>query len=732
MDYFRYLLAPLLLAGAVPFAAQAQGRENNIAAQLVAESAPQPGEEMTVAFLFDPAEGWHGYWANPGDAGLGMQLDWNLPKGWEAGAPQYPVPERLVIAGLMNHVYEHPYAVLVPISVPEGTVLSFTDPISVDAEWLACTDQICVPESATLTLSIPQAGGADNPFTGYRAQLPPLIDSTAHFAIDGDVLRLAIPLPASMDASDPHVLIAQDRISADRRVAYADPQAFARQGDMLVANIPLADLMLPADSANAAFDPLAEISGILAYGDAGTGLSFVAEPGDVPVVQGMPVNSYVAPPLWWLVLAALAGGLLLNLMPCVFPILSLKAMTLARAGESEAGAKREALAYTAGVVLACLAIGGLLLVLRAGGKQVGWAFHLQEPGVVVALFVLAALITANFAGVFELPSIAITQKGGRTSAFATGLLAAFVATPCTGPFMAVALGAALLLPTEQALLLFAMLGLGLALPFLLLGFVPALRNRLPKPGAWMERFRRIMAIPMGLTALALLWLLVQIGGRPFAIAALVLVAGLVLGLAVTGRLQKLGKMAWPAFGLIAAPFLIGAGFALPALHQAPSASAESIHDPMDFDEFALADLTQSQGKPVFLWFTADWCVTCKVNESVAIERDEVREAFQAAGVVTMRGDWTVRDEAITRFLTRQGAAGVPLYLWYDPARGVEQLPQVLTPGMLVERGEGLRSLYLKSGSSWFSARSCAVSGRTSRISLPARHHVTNSPGMRLP
>jgi len=689
MDYFRYLLALLLLAGAVPFAAQAQGRENNIAAQLVAESAPQPGEEMTVAFLFDPAEGWHGYWANPGDAGLGMQLDWNLPKGWEAGEPQYPVPERLVIAGLMNHVYEHPYAVLVPISVPEGTVLSFTDPISVDAEWLACTDQICVPESATLTLSIPQAGGANNPFTGYRAQLPPLIDSTAHFAIDGDVLRLAIPLPASMDASDPHVFIAQDRISADRRVAYADPQAFARQGDMLVANIPLADLMLPADSANAAFDPLAEISGILAYGDAGTGLSFVAEPGDVPVVQGMPVNSYVAPALWWLVLAALAGGLLLNLMPCVFPILSLKAMTLARAGESEAGAKREALAYTAGVVLACLAIGGLLLVLRAGGEQVGWAFQLQEPGVVVALFVLAALITANFAGVFELPSIAITQKGGRTSAFATGLLAAFVATPCTGPFMAVALGAALLLPTEQAFLLFAMLGLGLALPFLLLGFVPALRNRLPKPGAWMERFRRIMAIPMGLTALALLWLLVQIGGRPFAIAALVLVAGLVLGLAVTGRLQKLGKMAWPAFGLIAAPFLIGAGFALPALHQAPSASAESIHDPMDFDEFALADLTQSQGKPVFLWFTADWCVTCKVNESVAIERDEVREAFQAAGVVTMRGDWTVSDEAITRFLTRQGAAGVPLYLWYDPARGVEQLPQVLTPGMLVERGEGL-------------------------------------------
>lgn len=689
IDFFRYLLALLLLAGVMPLAAQAQPLKNNIAAELVAESAPQPGEVMTVAFLFSPAERWHGYWANPGDAGLGMQLDWNLPKGWEAGEPQYPVPTRLVIAGLMNHVYEHPYAVLVPIMVPEGDSFAIADPISVSAEWLACTEQICVPEQATLTLRIPQAAGSDNPFTGYRAQLPPLIDSVAHFAIDGDLLRLAIPLPASMDASDLHVFIAQDRLSADRRVAYADPQAFARHGDMLIANIPLADLMLPADSESAAFDPLGEITGILAYGGEGTGLSFIAVPGDVPVVQGMPINSYVAPPLWWLVFAALAGGLLLNLMPCVFPILSLKAMTLARAGESEAGAKREALAYTAGVVLACLAIGGLLLALRAGGEQVGWAFQLQESGVVVALFMLAALITANFAGVFELPSIAITQKGGRSSAFATGLLAAFVATPCTGPFMAVALGAALLLPTSPALLLFAMLGLGLALPFLLLGFVPALRNRLPKPGAWMERFRKLMAVPMGLTALALLWLLVQIGGRPFAIAALVLLAGLVLGLAVTGRLQKLGKMAWPAFGLIAAPFLIGATFALPALHETPSASARSIHDPLDFDEFALADLTQPQGKPVFLWFTADWCVTCKVNESVAIEREEVREAFKTAGVVTMRGDWTVRDEAITRFLTRQGAAGVPLYLWYDPAKGAEQLPQVLTPGMLVERAEAL-------------------------------------------
>jgi thiol:disulfide interchange protein len=259
--------------------------------------------------------------------------------------------------------------------------------------------------------------------------------------------------------------------------------------------------------------------------------------------------------------------------------------------------------------------------------------------------------------------------------------------------MAAAMGAALILPVTEAILLFALLGLGLALPFLALGFVPALRRMLPKPGAWMERFRRIMAIPMGLTALALLWLIVQLGGRGFALFALVMLFGIILGLWVVGRLQKAGKMAWPAFGLVAAPFLIFGAFALPASFAAPAAtkSAQSLHSPLAFSEAALAK-ARSTGQPVFVWFTADWCVTCKVNEAIAIEREEVRAAFEAAGVVTMVGDWTVRDEAITRFLTAKGAAGVPLYLWY-PARSTdaEQLPQVLTPEMLIQRARADRS-----------------------------------------
>ncbi len=303
----------------------------------------------------------------------------------------------------------------------------------------------------------------------------------------------------------------------------------------------------------------------------------------------------------------------------------------------------------------------------------------------IVLLVLAAAITANFAGVFELPSISVTQGGKPAGAFATGLLAAFVATPCTGPFMAAALGAALLLPTPLALLLFAMLGLGLALPFLALGFVPALRRRLPKPGAWMNTFRHIMAIPMGLTAIALVWLTAQLGGRGFALLALLVVFGVVLALWIVGRLQRAGKLAWPAFGLVAAPFVLFGAVALPASFAAPSSDlSQSLLSPKAFSAEALAE-ARASGKPVFVWFTADWCVTCKVNESIALERETTAAAFADAGVIAMVGDWTARDEAITAFLTKQGVAGVPLYLWYEPGAEAEQLPQVLTADMLTQR-----------------------------------------------
>ncbi len=669
------LLAALILLCSSPLSAQAQSANgNNITAELFAEGPPPPGEEWMLAIRFTPrTPEWHGYWANPGDAGLGMTLIWELPEGWEAGEPRYPVPERLTIAGLMNHIYKGEYAVLVPIRVPQSAAVANPAPIGLTADYLACTDRLCVPQQARMRLD-PANPGDGAAFTGWRAAIAPLLDSPARFALARGALRIAIPLPATLDVGAPHVFIENLDL-----VDYAAPQTFTRDGDMLVAQIPLAD--------GASAD---EVRGIVRFGE-GEGVRFVAQAGDVPQ-GGTPLASAAEtlPSVWLALLGALAGGLLLNIMPCVFPILSLKALTLAKAGGDERAARRDALGYTAGVVLACLALGGLLLALRAAGENIGWAFQLQEPMVVVALLVLAMAITANFAGAFTLPGLVVRGGTGGGSSFATGLLAAFVATPCTGPFMAAAMGAALLLPTAQAMALFAALGLGLALPFLLLGFVPALRRSLPRPGPWMETFRRWMAVPMGLTALALIWLLWRMGGLGFAMAATTLAVAITLLLAgILGGLKG-SNARWLAAG-VATFTLIGMamGVEYSFSPRAPE-SAESIHGPAPFSEEALAQ-AKASGRPVFVWFTADWCLTCKVNEKVAIEQAEVRDAFERAGVQTMRADWTRRDEAITSFLTRQGAAGVPLYLWYAPGEEAEQLPQVLTPALLAERASALPS-----------------------------------------
>ena len=674
----KALFLLLALAFAAPSAAQlaAPSTTRHLAAELIAEGPVRPGETLTLALLFRPDPGWHGYWSNPGDAGYGMRLDWRLPEGWTAGEPQYPVPHKLLIAGLMNHVYEGEYAVLVPIEVPTSAAVANIVPIEVKGDWLVCTDKICVPESATLTLRLTSGEAPRDPrFDTWRAALPPLLDSPARFELTQDRLRIAIPLPASLELQDPHVFLENTQL-----VDYAAVQTFMREGDLLVAEIPRKGLAEGAEV----------VSGILKLDDAGNGVTFEASPGDVPQggepVAGGQAQREALGPLWVLLGAALAGGLLLNLMPCVFPILSLKALTLARAGESAEGAKREGVAYTAGVILACLAIGALLLALRAAGNEIGWAFQLQEPGVVVALLVLAVAITANLAGISELPSFSFTRSGGRASAFATGLFAAFVATPCTGPFMAAAMGAALLLPWWQGLVLFAVLGLGLALPFLLLGYVPALRRMLPKPGKWMETFRRILAVPMGLVALALLWLAWRLAGAPFAFIAAVIAMFFTMLLVLAGRWRGGGRSS-------VAPLLRGAvalaGFAaalLPRFAEDRTEARASLLNPEPFSEARLAQ-ARAENRPIFLWFTADWCLTCKVNEGIAIEREATKEAFEKAGVVAMRGDWTRRDPAITRFLTAHGAAGVPLYLWYAPGEDGEVLPQVLTPDTLTALAE---------------------------------------------
>lgn len=669
-------LIALFFAGA-PAMAQGQPGDDgpHIHPQLIAESRdPAPGSSVTLALVMRPSPGWHGYWINPGDAGLGVDAKWTLPKGATTGALRYPAPQRLLLAGLMNHVFEGPYALLTDLAVPKDA--SGPLPVKLEARWLACTDRICVPEDATLSLDLTAGKGSVAPdsrrrFDDFRAALPRPLGSQASYAVSGESIRIAIPYPAAAPVEAPWFYS-----ETKDRVAYAGPQQARRVGDMLVVETKVA-ADAPATGA---------LDGVLAVAP-GTALSIRALPGPVPtggdVIGREEKSAAFGPSAFLLALGgALLGGLILNIMPCVFPILSLKAISLARAGGDEREARREALAYTAGALLSCMALGGVILALRAAGTSVGWAFQLQDNRVIAVLLVLTVAITANLAGAFALPALDGGRQGkGAGGAFLTGVLAAFVATPCTGPFMAAAMGAAILMPAPLALTIFAGLGLGLASPFLALSFIPALRRRLPRPGLWMERLRRIMAVPMALMVLALGWLLWrQAGGEGVRFVTGLTIAALAVCMAIGFR-QRSGRA-------VAVPALLGAlllvGTAVVGAGMLPKqGKAESVDGAIPFSEAKLAQLRAAK-RPVFLYFTADWCLTCKVNEAGAISSGEVAKAFAAANVAVMAGDWTKGDPVITRFLEAQGRSGVPLYLYYAPGADTPQpLPQVLTPATLV-------------------------------------------------
>ena len=651
----RFLILMALLFA--PTISHARG----ITPDLVAEGPAPPGGEVELAIHMRPAPGWHGYWQNPGDAGLPMDVKWQLPKGFSVGPLRYPVPTQLKIAGLMNYVFEQDYALLARLKVPrdaKGTI-----PVRAEAHWLACTDKICVPESGQLALDLPVGSGAPNrsSFDEWRKRLAQPLATLGRFQVAGDKLEVAIPLPASVPLREPYVFPISDNV-----VDYEAPQEFRRAGDWLIANLKITKAP-------------GEFSGMLASSGA-RGLEFHALPGSVPE-GGTPVGGLGWNALWWAVLGAIIGGMLLNLMPCIFPILALKALHFSRAGGEARAARLNGLAYAAGTIIGTGALGAGLIVIRAAGAEAGWAFQLQDPRTIMLLLLLAVAITANLLGLFELPVLG--ARAEPAGSFSTGALAAFVATPCAGPFLGAALGTALLLPLAGSLLVFAALGLGLSLPFLLLAFIPPLRTRLPRSGPWMERLKRFLALPMAASAVAALWLLYRLAGERAALIGLAASAGLLVVAFLSGRIQRSGKGAWS--GAVVALVLASLAIVL-----APQSAAAPKSPAANSWSEARVESAIHQGKPVFVYFTADWCLTCKVNEGAAIDRDEVVKAFKDAGFVVLVGDWTNGDPAITRFLDSRGRAGVPLYLWYAPGRQPEELPQLLTPAMLISRVQALK------------------------------------------
>jgi thiol:disulfide interchange protein len=671
----RFLIAFAALLAA-PLAAQSVSQQPNTRVELISEvKDPAPGQRFTIGLVMTPRPGWHTYWENPGDSGIPTTARWTLPEGVRVGPLRYPVPKTFLVSGIMNHVYGERNVLLAEVDVPQG--LSGTLPLKVKLDWLVCDDRLCVPERAELALDLPVGAGQADPsreaeFAAARAALPRLLTTPGVFQSDGKRIRLSVPLANPDGVTGAHFFAGDDR-----SFLFASPQTVTRTAEALIVEADAVAGRAPA-----------QLAGLLriARGAEVMGLTLTAAPGRV--APGEPLGGASAATAGFLPALGLAllGGLLLNLMPCVFPILSLKALSLARSGESEAAARTEGLAYAAGVVLVTTLLGLAAILIARAGAGAGWAFQLQDPRVILLLLLLTFAIGLNFAGLFEMnmgtanAGASLAAKPGAKGAFFTGALAAFVATPCTGPFMAGALGAALVLPPAAGLAVFAGLGLGLALPFLLVGFVPALRRRLPKPGPWMLTFRRILAVPMLLTALALAWVL----GRQAGVEGLMLglAAALMLGLLLwlLGlRQQRMAQTLVPA--LLVLLVAVAAPLSLSRLGPAP-ATAGTGEAPgglatIAFTPEALAAARASR-TPTFLYFTADWCLTCKVNEKGALSSAEVAAAFRTAGIEVMVGDWTRPDPAIARFLEEKKRAGIPLYLFYAADGSVTELPQLLT------------------------------------------------------
>ncbi|MCJ9430093.1 protein-disulfide reductase DsbD family protein [Kordiimonas marina] len=673
----RLLLAFLLLlipARAVFAAPSAEGRHYK--AQLVAETmSAKPGAAFHMALVVTPQKGWHIYWSNPGESGYAPGLDWTLPKGMTAGKVQHPVPQLMSLSGIVSNVHEGETILLQDLTVPASAKAGSLLNLALDLDMLVCSESRCVPDPLSLDLTTEVGNGAINPdgaalFARARAKLPVPLAKAAEFKVAGGHIRAFLP-GVSLKAGDKaHLFAGKDMV-----VKEDAPEAFAAAEGGLLATLTKGDV--PAGDSFGGVLRIDGANGTRAY-------SFSAAPvKTLPAAVTAPKAAALGAGFFATLGAAILGGLILNLMPCVFPILSLKALALVRAGGDDREARVEAIGYSAGSIGVILALGATLLILRSGGQALGWAFQLQDTRVVILLLLLVTGIATNLAGLFELPALNVAGSGksGFMGSMSTGALAAFIATPCTGPFMAGALGAAMLLPPLAAMSIFFGLGFGLALPFLALGFIKPMRAWLPKPGAWMQKLRQILSIPMFATALGLAWIIGRQGGVNLMAGALAAALLFSLGLWWYGMRQFSDKKSWPVLVPVLGALILSVNLTGSVMPEAQAATGKEDMAAVPFSATKLADL-RAEKKPVFLYMTADWCLSCKVNEATSLSSATVAKAFDKAGVTVMRGDWTKGDPAITAFLKTQGSAGVPLYLWYPAGGQPKKLPQVLTPTML--------------------------------------------------
>ena len=697
-----FLLGILVaIATAMPAFAQSVVQTDNVRTELLADvSTVKPGEPFWVGLRQTIRPKWHTYWKNPGESGLPTEITWTLPPGAKADPIVWPTPILFEIGGITNYGFKDEAMLLVRITPPAD--LAGPLKLEASANWLVCED-VCIPEEGKFELTLP-SGTAATPappatrtlFEQARRNVPTESPWPARYGV--------------AQSGDPTLIVDAKGLKADtisnvyffpaewgpiatmaRQSATVDTNGIRiplKRGDAKTALPPLlaGTLVLTEKTADGTVKQAFDVSAKLdtAFTPSSASLAGAIGSEELSLVQAL--------------LFALLGGLILNLMPCVFPVLAMKAAAFARlAGHDRAEMRRDGLAYTAGVLVSFAAMAAVVLAIRAGAGEVSWGFQFQSPIFSLLIAYLFFVVGLNLSGVFEVGNRlagmgqGLVARGGTTGAFFTGVLAVIVATPCTAPFMAAALGFALAQPAPATVAVLLAMGLGLALPYLALSMTPALQRLMPRPGPWMDRLRQFLAFPMYASAVWMIWVLTQQTGADgvlYALGGMVLIA-FAIWLLRAGSTASAGT--WLRRGVAAVAVLLAFGVVLkledrPATAASASGNATGGVNFDGWERFSRERMAEAvaAGKPVFVDFTAAWCITCLVNERVALETAASRKAFEQAGVVKLKGDWTNRDPEITGVLKELGRAGVPLYLFWAPgAEKPKILPQVLTEALVL-------------------------------------------------
>ena len=681
-----YCNIPGWSASATTSASKTVVSTDQVRAELMAH-APQgigPAQEVWVGLQLSHQPEWHTYWKNAGDSGLPTSLEWILPPGISAGDIAWPTPHKITIGNLVNYGYDGKVLLPVPLQIAPNfkpNLLNSDLEIQLKASWLVCRKE-CIPQEGEFSLKIPlKSSTALNSvdFSQAFAAQPKELKESATMRVSGQELHL------SVQGLPPHTVGKRLELFPESPEITAPATAWRQSwdGSTWNASVPLSPQRSQAPNELAWV--LSEQGGSYrAVGKVSGAWPAELTPEEIAAAQSVrsisPAASSADIGLLAALMGALIGGLILNLMPCVFPILAIKVMGFTQHAHDHQAHRLSGLAYTAGVVLSFLALGALMLALRATGEQLGWGFQLQSPAMIAGLAILFTAIGLSLTGLYAfgqlLPDRLVNLQSSNPSinAFLSGMLAVAVASPCTAPFMGASLGFAIAMPPAQALAVFVFLGLGMALPYLLASWVPAIANMLPRPGAWMETFRSFMAFPMFGTVIWLVWVLGQQTGIDGVTALLTV---LLTGAAALWTANLAGKTSRVAGGIlwIAALWLLGPQ----VIKETPSFTSPSSSSSSLWQAWEPGKLEQllADNQTVFVDFTAAWCVTCQYNKKTTLSNGQVLADLQAKNVHLMRADWTRRDPAISATLAALGRSGVPVYVFYQRGRPPLVLSEVL-------------------------------------------------------